>query len=59
MLMDAMHVRKILEHHLQLIKKLDYAPHFLTANSVGLFFRHRQLNGNVEFDVRWRADDRP
>ncbi|WP_037155863.1 error-prone DNA polymerase [Rhizobium freirei] len=36
-------VRKTLEHELQLISKLDYAPYFLTVNSIVQFARSRDI----------------
>ena len=36
-------VRKTLEHELQLIKKLDYAPYFLTVNSIVRFARSKDI----------------
>lgn len=36
-------VRAVLQHELRLIKKLDYAPYFLTVNSIVRFARSRDI----------------
>lgn len=36
-------VRRLLEHELRLIAKLDYAPYFLTVNSIVRFARSRDI----------------
>jgi error-prone DNA polymerase len=36
-------VRAVLQHELRLIKKLDYAPYFLTVNSIVRFARSREI----------------
>ena len=37
------HVRAVLEHELRLIAKLDYAPYFLTVNSIVRFARSKDI----------------